>query len=367
MMVPAIRLAQQGQELFITRLSGDVLGDEKMVKADIRTDRNVEGYQRERSDTRVREFSRFLRSEDEYKDVKPTCPNSIVLNVRGKKPLTFRDSNGHGVGMLDLTDVVLWEVDGQHRVGGFQDAIHEKPELGAFDFPAVIMNLDKVNEAATFFLINTKQQRVSTDLCQRILTENLEKTTLGQALVAQGKDWTKKALEVIDALNKTQGQPWYRKIITPGGEGGSRGRMIRQNSFLQSLRPLLTSEPYKSMTVDDLLKLLTRYWNAVVARLPECFVEGKQRQYVLQKSAGVLALHSIAPTIFEQARRMGPIITQANIETVLAHIFTDSGPEYWDRHNAQGAAAFGSSNKGVRFLTSQLVAKLPAPEASPLV
>jgi DGQHR domain-containing protein len=268
--------------------------------------------------------------------------------------------------MLDLTDTVLWEVDGQHRVGGYREAIRENSELRTFPFPAVIMNVDKVDEAATFFLINTKQQRVSTDLCQRILGENQEKTALGRALIARGKDRTKKALEIIDALNSTPDQPWAHKIIPPGGEDGNKGRLIRQNSFLQSLRPLLTSEPYRSMNADDVVTLLSRYWNAIVSLLKDCFIDGKRRQYVLQRTTGVFALHYIAPTIFERVRRMGPIITQSNIESILAHVL-DEGPEYWHRNSPDGAAAFGSSNKSIRILSSRLLAKLPAPESSPLV
>ncbi len=365
MQVPALRIQQRDQTLFVTRLSGEVLADEKRVRADVRTDKNPGGYQRVRSESRIREFSKFLRSEGEYEGVSPICPNSVVLNVRGKKP-PFVDENGLGVGLLDLTDVTLWEVDGQHRIGGFQEAIRENAALQDFQFPAVITCVNKLNEAATFYLVNTKQQRVATDLCQRILTENLDQSALGQALVAQGKDWMRNALEVIDGLNVTPEQPWFKKIQTPGGDDGAGRRFMKQNSFLQSLRPLLTSEPYRSMTSGDVVKLLARYWNAIVARVPECFVEGKQRTYVLQKTTGVHAMHYIAPTIFERARRMAPVIRQENLESLLAHVLVD-GPEYWNRQNDEGAAAFGSSNKGIRMLTSRLIAKLPPQEASPLI
>jgi hypothetical protein len=218
-----------------------------------------------------------------------------------------------------------------------------------------------LEEALIFFLINTKQARVQTDLCQRLIAQNLEQTRLGEALLAQGKDWMKMGLKILDALNSQSGQPWYRKIKTPGGE--RRNGFVSQNSFLMSLRPILTTEPYRGMDVEPIITLLTRYWTAIRKLLPACFVEGEQKNYVIQKTGGVMALHALFPTVVERARLRGPRITQEVLEDLLQYVFED-GDAYWSGRNDQGAVAYGSSHKGVRILVSHLTSKLPENAAS---
>jgi hypothetical protein len=206
------------------------------------------------------------------------------------------------------------------------------------------------------------QVRVQTDLCQRLITQSLEQR-LGDALLAQGKDWVKIGMKVLDALNGKPGQPWYKKIKMPGGDPRST-TFVSQNGFLTSLRPILTSEPYRSMTLEDLVTLLVRYWTAVRKVLPDCFVEGEQKKYIVQKSAGVAALHALFPTIVEMARRRGTRITEEALEELLAEVLED-GPGYWLGKNDSGAAAFGSSNKGIRILVSHLNSKLT--ERAPVI
>lgn len=225
--------------------------------------------------------------------------------------------------------------------------------------------LDRLGEAVVFFLINTKQQRVQTDLCQRLIAENLGTTRLAEVLLAQGKDWMKEGLKVLDELNRKADQPWFRKIKTPGTDSLSK-HFVSQNTFIVSLRPILTSEPYRSMSTQDVVTLLTRYWTAVRRVLPDCFVDGEQKNYVLQKSGGVFALHSLFPAVIERARRREIRITEDTLIEILEHMLED-GADYWRGKNDQGAAAFGSSHKGIRILAAHLHSKLPDDAAVILV
>ena len=355
---------QNDKELFQCFLGAEVLGDSKRVVADAYSSSNREGYQREAMDSRVRAFSYYLLGRgDEYGgEHLSVCPNSLVLNARER--VKFSPVNDDNMGILHLGETKLYEVDGQHRIGGFQRAIDDDPDkLVDFKFPCVITNgLTRLEEALIFFLINTKQARVQTDLCQRLIAQNLEQTRLGEALLAQGKDWMKMGLKILDALNGQSGQPWYRKIKTPG-PADRRNSFVSQNSFLMSLRPILTTEPYRSMEVEQIITLLTRYWNAIRKLLPACFVEGEQKNYVIQKTGGVMALHALFPTVIERARLIGPRITQEVLEDLLQYVFEDTDA-YWLGKNDQGAAAYGSSHKGVRILVSQLTSKLPENTAS---
>jgi len=359
MEIPAIRQVQNGKELFQCFLGAEVLGNPKQVVADAYSSANREGYQREAVDSRVRAFSNYLlrRGEEYGGDQLSICPNSLVLNARDK--LKFAPVQGDNMGLLELGETKLFEVDGQHRIRGFQRAVDEEPDtLVGFKFPCVIVNgLTRLDEALIFFLINTKQARVQTDLCQRIIAQNLEQTRMGEALLAQGKDWMKMGLKIIDALNNQPGQPWHGKIKTPG-PASRRSSFVTQNSFLMSLRPILTTEPYRSTDVEQIIALLTRYWCAIQQTLPACFVEGEQKNYIIQKSAGVMALHQIFPTVIERARIKGTRITQDMLAGILEYMFEDR-EVYWAGKNDQGAAAYGSSHKGVRILVNQLTTKLP--------
>lgn len=355
MLIPAVRQMQNGTEVFQCALGKEILGDVKRVRADTYSPTNKGGYQREKTASRLKAFANYLLAKGDYQEAGGVCANSLVLNSRNR--LAFTPSKD-SFGMLDLTDATLWEVDGQHRIGGFQLALDEDPEkLSQFTFPAVITNgLDRVQEALVFFLINTKQQRVQTDLCQRLISENLNQTKLGEALLAQGKDWQREGLKILDQLNRVQGQPWFNKIKTPGVDLSKT--FVSQNTFLMSLRPILTSEPYRSMRNEDIVTLLTRYWGAIQDTLPECFVEGQQKNYAIQKTTGVGALHALFPAVVERARRRGTRITQEGLQDILESVLED-GPDYWNVKNDSGASAFGSSHKGIRILVSRLHTKLP--------
>jgi DGQHR domain-containing protein len=152
MLIPAVRLVQNERELFLCALGAEVLADPRRVVADTYSSANPEGYQREKQVSRIRAFASYLLGKGDYKDAEALFPNGLVLNAR--KKLAFTPDAGSGFGMLNLRDHKLYEVDGQHRIGGFQLAYGMEPDkLADFTFPCVITNgLERTNEALTFYL-----------------------------------------------------------------------------------------------------------------------------------------------------------------------------------------------------------------------
>ena len=84
---------------------------------------------------------------------------------------------------LDIPDeVILWIIDGQHRVAGLSKAIEQgAQELHDYPFPIVVMvNPNKFDEMRAFYLVNSRAKSVPTDVAERILQKTLAE---------RGEDW----------------------------------------------------------------------------------------------------------------------------------------------------------------------------------
>jgi hypothetical protein len=76
MKVNAIEMVQHGKRMYLTKMKAGYLIDENIVKTDKWGRGNPEGYQREPSSSRCREFGKFVRR------TKSVTPPSILLSVR---------------------------------------------------------------------------------------------------------------------------------------------------------------------------------------------------------------------------------------------------------------------------------------------
>jgi DGQHR domain-containing protein len=365
--IPAIQIEQGGVRLFVTALRAAELTDE-FCKPDAWTPSNREGYQREPVESRFKKIADYMEGGE---SAPPLLPQAIVLNTREKGRLTFKENGsaspkGDGVGVLQIPDdaLPLFEVDGQHRVGGARRAVEEKPELGDFPFPVVITEgLDRLHEALAFFIINTRQKRVPTDLAQRIITNELNDPELRKRLIEEGHDWIGRATKIVDVLNATEGQPWYGAIGVPGMK---MKYALKQNSFVQSLRPILDAPAWAAVDPEDVARVLVHYWKALRDVFPEAFEN--HRDYVIQKTIGVFPLHGIAPQVFELAVEKDgyPLKPKAirEILTQLADKLSEFHPghepaKFWDRK--EGEAGKYTGQKGFRTLRVMFQERLPAP------
>jgi DGQHR domain-containing protein len=356
--VPAVKIEQANTVLYLTFLRGKDVVD-GVTQVDAWSPSNKSGYQRMPIPARFRKISRYVQGKE---GSRPILPQAVVLNHRDAEPrLKFTPTDGGPFGMLELKhDQKLWEVDGQHRLGGLRVAVEENPALGEYPIPIVITEgLVRLEEAVLFFVVNTNQKRVPTDLAQRLIDQQMKDPDLKMQIVAGGRDWIPKGVKVVDAILATAGQPWEGKIGIPGTKTG--GAVTKQVSFVTSLKPVLTSL-YGSAEPEEIAQLLIRYWQAIAAVYPEALADPDE--YVIQKTVGIFPLHAIAPEIFEMVRvNHGKITVHALTEVFeelnknLGKVYDGAGSDFW--HREDGEAAKYGSQKGFRMLADILRDHLP--------
>jgi DGQHR domain-containing protein len=353
---PAIRIEQSGTKMFLTYMRGrDIVNG--ISKPDAWTPHNKSGYQRLPVQSRFRKIARHLMGKE---GADPLLPQAVLLNARDKG-LKFSAANGQEVGVLEIPEsLTLYEVDGQHRFGGIRYAVEQDPKLADFAVPVVITEgLPLLNEAVLFFIVNTEQKRVSTDLAQRLIEQQMDNEGLRTQIVASGKDWIPKATKIVDSLLAAPDNPWTNKIGIPGLK--ITKVLMKQVSFVSSLKPVLTNSIYGNLEPEDLGKLLLRYWEALEEVYPAAFADPED--HVMQKTAGVFPLHMIAPEIFDMVRMANGQITKEG----LVDVFKDTdaslskqyegGSTFW--HRREGEAGKYGGAKGFRILADILRQHLP--------
>jgi DGQHR domain-containing protein len=354
---PTIRIKQGDTQMYLTFMKGkDIVSG--ISKPDAWSQQNKEGYQRLPVQTRFRKIARYLMGKE---GAEPLLPQAVLLNSRDKK-LKFTPTDGGDVGTLEIPEsVTLYEVDGQHRFGGIRYAVEQDPSLAEFPVPVVITEgLPQLNEAVLFYIVNTEQKRVPTDLAQRLIEQQMQDEDLRFQIVASGQDWIPKATKIVDYLIAAPNNPWTDKIGIPGTTMSKVP--MKQVSFVTSLKPVLTSSIYGSVEPEDLGKLLLRYWQAIEEVYPEAFAD--PGEYVIQKTAGVFPLHIIAPEVFEMVRTANGRITKEGLVEVFKDMDKSLAKEYeagsifW--HRNEGEAGKYAGAKGFRIIADILRQHLPA-------
>jgi DGQHR domain-containing protein len=355
--VPAIRIEQAGIVLYLTFLRAKEALD-GVTQVDGWSPTNKSGYQRMPVPARFRKIARYVQGKEGSRAI---LPQAVVLNHRdADSKLKFTALDDGPLGTLEIKhDQKLWEVDGQHRLGGLRVAVEENPALGQYSVPVVITEgLARLDEAVLFFVVNTNQKRVPTDLAQRLIEQQMKDPDLKMHIVAGGKDWIPKGVKVVDAILATQGQPWEGKIGIPGTK--TEGALTKQVSFVTSLKPLLTSL-YGSVEPEEIAQLVIRYWQAIESVYPEALADPDE--YIIQKTVGIFPLHAIAPEIFDMVRTGHGKITVDALKEVFSELDKNlgkdfvAGSEFW--HGEEGEAAKYGSQKGFRMLADILKEHMP--------
>jgi hypothetical protein len=89
----------------------------------------------------------------------------------------------------------LYEVDGQNRLGGLRRALDEDDTGTVADYPIPVTFLDdvrRITEAITFYIINTEQKLVPTDIAQRLIAQQVDDEQSRDRVLAEGKEWIAK-------------------------------------------------------------------------------------------------------------------------------------------------------------------------------
>jgi len=292
---------------------------------------NPRGYQRPLMRTRLKQVSAFIQHEEGI------LPISILLCIRQPhraefQPETFVDKVNDGVPQLGVLgipqSVTLWVVDGQHRLYGLEYAFKKDSVERAQDYllpVTIVEGIDSYEEMRHFHIINTRHKGVPTDMVDHHLLRMWELE--GAAIL--GKEGERsylraRAAKLCDLLRNTPDSPWFQKVKVAGHKAVPN-HLIGQHTMVASMEPALKDAFIKRLSDEDVGKILLNYWYAIRELWPTTFLE--PRDYKIQKTAGVYALHMTLPDVVQLCRetnnfsshRIYEILAETGVKTEFWH------------------------------------------------
>jgi len=356
MELPAFEIEQNRKKFYAAYMLAEQICDERRVKADAWSPGNREGYQRRLNMSRAKLFAKYIANPDNI------SPPAVLLSVR--ESVEFRSKDGK-YGILSIPNsATLYEVDGQHRIGGLREAFRRDKIHSDFALPVIIICPVKLGkkeaanprfcEAKQFVVINRTQKTVRSDLSDRFIArltteQRQELEVLGAVEMLER---TQAAVQIADRFNRKAGSPWEGRIKLPGKRGGG----VSQRAFTNSLEPILKDPILRTLAYDELVDALDQYWTAWRKLCPRAFNE--PRHHVIQKTIGLSVLHELFIEAAKLLKGRRKNWTQHNFYEVLSKMTRGVGDEFWHSH---GEAGKGGSNKSVlRNLSGRLRANFLA-------
>lgn len=276
------------------------------------TRRNKRGYQRPPSEAR---FGTGRGSIVKYLlDELGAFPTSILINVRGElafHPIRKINQNME-LGEIEISDAEIpIVIDGQHRLEALKRASMQKPEIEDYPLPVSIMNLkDRFEEMVHFYIVNSRQKTIPTDLVYRQLQVFSEHALLGE------KEWLKEVILgprerraalasfMVDALEEDQDSPFHNAIQYVGEEREDH-HLLRDYQLSRFISTILKEKALSGLSPEKFAELYSQYWSAIKELYPESFA--KPREYRLLKSSGIATYTYLFPTVFAYSASEGKI------------------------------------------------------------
>ncbi len=372
--VIAIRIKQHDKDIYAFSLDARTIHDllnSKKMDIDRWSPTNQDGYQRNPTDTRYKKFGKFVLRRDGI------SPLSILLSIRNKEALELEPIHGQQNVFhlkIKLKDAIIYLPDGQHRAYGLRWAVDMYPgEVDNYQLPAVLFIAGgedpRYEEAQQFYLINTLGKRVKTDLAQRYILRTKEKAqgTLTETVIIPEdsiKDLDPYALKISDMLNADG--PLAGMISLPN----SNTLAISQNSFIDSIKPLLIRAAELHWSIGKARDTLAAFWGAIKDKCPRSFSHwdgdgcsaGNPEHFnaVLVKTSGMYSLNAVlakslllpevskAPTEKETFKKL---LDTPELETYFGE---DGLGGYWSSSNTGGAAGRGTSRKSFKDISDEI-------------
>lgn len=389
MRVPAIEVIQKnfpylkGDEkpietkLYVTALPLKFLEN---CYIDRRSPENPKGYQREPNEARItKDMVKYLTGEI------GAYPTSVLINVRGKLQFTPEKSVGKCVtfGELEIPDDAdLVIIDGQHRIeslkaarriiSGISDRWAE--EISEYPLPVSILNVDREMEMVHFYIVNSRQKGVPTDLAFEILRDFVFRRGVPEEIAKALKSvvkprelWKAKAMEITRLVNEDSRSPWRGRLQFVGEERREE-HLAKAKTFAQSLKYLLRSRDSVFSNMDEyrVAQILIDYWSAIYEIYRQAFYE--PGRFTIVGYTGLHAFHKLLPYVYSVCEKMGAV-TKGTMEKVLSYLLKEtpghSDPEFrepigiskWDKTTA--SLIFRSTNsKGIEELVERLKEKI---------
>lgn len=327
LILDAIEFVQNGKKMYLAAVP---IGDLEACSMDIWDPRNVvgrQGYQRNPDVKRIAKIARYCERPDAL------MPIAGLLNVREAKALSYNN------GRLKIPDgVKIWVVDMQHRLKGLikareDGALRDK----SFRFPVVITSgLSQIQEAAQFYVINTRAKKMDVALTRRLLIENGAIRDMADA-----RPWEIAAVQITIALNSSgelRDNPWWGVIRQPNEER-MKAHVATEKSFVSCLKKVILQEG--AHRPRRLGKRLANLWRAIRDVIPEPFED--PRRHLIQKTSGMFAInYFLAPKLLDR-------YSDTQFRAKVAGL-AEMGNGFWRRRNHGGARRFGSGMAGYENL-----------------
>ena len=350
-----------------------------------------EGYQRSAVAARMRKAAEYYRGSEERQP--GLMPNPLLANIREddlpEAAISFHGGdrgnyerakedggNWRGLVSLELPDEVpLWIYDGQHRIGGIELVARD---LGTLPVPlSITLGMSREAEMREFYEVNTNAKSVKTDLALELLRHMAaEDPQLAALLEDIGRDWTVRGVEVVHELLEAS-EVWSESIQPPNTRRKPNDRLtVTQAQFVKSLKPVLDMPLLSKAEASMVARIVSAYWAGIAQVLPGLFgPDASPKDYVIQKGAGVTALHRVLPSAIETLRARGQGLGNAEAYAVVmldlpelsGEVFDEdgdgtivAGPEFW-LSGSTGVAGQFAGEAGYRRLAVRIQALMPKP------
>jgi DGQHR domain-containing protein len=364
--INVIRLNQKGMPLFI----GKVTAKELLLLAtfDHWRDDVLQGYQREKFREKTSEIKKYLEG----------CPISIIPAVLAsfKHAIYLPKNDDIGILEVPLRPGIISILDGQQRIGGFEEIYREIKKLQTkhnlenrdeliqnylnllnFDVPIVFVdsqsiikklqkdshNLLNVKaselEGAFFFIINKTQKPVNPSLKDELAFKIVEAGITGIPIIEK-EMWRTEIVPVVNELNN-ESSP-FEGLINLGGQT-SNGRPVPLFSFVSSLKPLFDNEKFKELSIVQKKTFLINYWSCIREMFPATFNEKTRKQFLMLRTTSIYAFNYLSRDVYSWCIDDG--LDPSEMESIKKFLVPLSDFD-WDKQTSP--FAFLGGGKGVR-------------------
>jgi DGQHR domain-containing protein len=357
MKLPVTRFTQVHEggvpvELYLTVLTVDQLMER--AKIDVRKPGATTGYQREPTESRVREIARYVTTQGGI------MPTAVLVNIRDGARFEEQAPDST-LGWLHIPDAEpFWIEDGQHRYYGLELAKNKYGfEVEKYDIPVVFTTVPYQEELRLFYVVNAKAKSVPTDLTATLLMEQaVEKISQGERVKVNE---VRKAVGVYIAQRLAQEPgPWHGKIRLPNEDKSViKQKPVSVSTFASTLRAFLADKwvqrryqgtDHDSQAWRNLYEVVRNYWIAIQELMPEA--TANVERYSVQKPLGTWVFHDILPDVVDLARRAGdwsPKYFRSQLER-LEEWVRDST---WDMEGSEPIVR-ANNRQAIEYLTGQM-------------
>jgi len=360
--IPVIKLKQKNLVLY----TGKIKAKELLHLYGVLSfqEGSLTGYQRELFKTQTEELAKYIL-ECEI----PLIPG-IFLSIRGGAEFRCINELNSDFGMLQIpaTRGALWIIDGQHRIGGFEELLSTLFEIQGdqlesyideiFNYDVPITFLDTKNAVLTirsnseelltepdierlaFFIINKTQRRLNPSL-KDTLQYIISRAGIRGVPSIEREKWRTVAAAIGIDFNSQKGSPWYNYINISGERG--LNRPLQLNSFVSSLQPMLKNKYFSSISFKEQKSFILKYWTCIKIINKPAFERETYFNYLILKTLGVYTLNRLALDYINDCKKMN--IDFNDLDNILKFIEKLGGFD-WGKQSSP-IASFGGV-KGVR-------------------